>query len=391
MSIMLKIIFIFFTMLISFSGCISQGYDQNFDQKKAAQTRVSLGLTYLKNGNFSQAKFNLDKALKFVPRSADANFAVAYYYQSVNELQQAENAYQFAMELEPKNANIANSYGAFLCQNGEFEKAVVYFLKAINTNSYLSSAQTYENLALCSRTQGLHDEAIKYLRSAINHQPERANSLFLLARALSDIGQWQEASIVLRRYEKIYQFTPQSLLLAMKIEQGIGNDNAEKGYMDLLLQIFPNESVTKSLLTDKPSPHKVLNKIVKPPVLMNAVKTDVTLVEPQVDKKTLDNKESQPRKNDPLVENNLTNVRPNGMSQTNISMAVNFIEQVNHVSSEILRLPIFHIVAQGENLYRISLLYNIKMQRLIDWNSLDDSSVIFVGKKLSLVAPSVIE
>jgi type IV pilus assembly protein PilF len=51
----------------------------------------------------------------------------------------------------------------------------------------------------------------------------------------------------------------------------------------------------------------------------------------------------------------------------------------------------FHIVSSGENLYRISLLYNIKMQRLIDWNGLADESAIFDGKKLFLVAPSVVE
>ena len=57
----------------------------------------------------------------------------------------------------------------------------------------------------------------------------------------------------------------------------------------------------------------------------------------------------------------------------------------------VLFIPDLHVVAKGENLYRISLLYNIKMQRLLDWNSLVDASAIFDGKKLSLVAPSVIE
>jgi type IV pilus assembly protein PilF len=57
----------------------------------------------------------------------------------------------------------------------------------------------------------------------------------------------------------------------------------------------------------------------------------------------------------------------------------------------VLFITDFHVVAKGENLYRISLLYNIKMQRLLDWNSLVDASAIFDGKKLSLVAPSVIE
>ena len=235
-------------ILIFLNGCTSHN-SQNFDQLKAAKTRVSLGLTYLKNGNFSQAKFNLDKALNFAPRSADANFAIAYYYQNVGELEQAENAYQFAMNLDPKNANIANSYGAFLCQNGDYKEAKTYFLKAVNTSSYISSAETYENLALCSRSQGLPEDAIKYLRSAVNHQPGRANSLFLLARSLVETKQWQEARVTLRRYEKTSQISPQGLLMAIKIEQGTGNNTAAKGYSDMLLKIFPNDPVTKALVT----------------------------------------------------------------------------------------------------------------------------------------------
>ena len=57
----------------------------DFDTVAAAKTRISLGLTYLKNGNYSQAKFNLDKALQFAPRLADAHYSIAYYYQVVGE------------------------------------------------------------------------------------------------------------------------------------------------------------------------------------------------------------------------------------------------------------------------------------------------------------------
>jgi type IV pilus assembly protein PilF len=250
MNIILKIVSIAFIVLIFLIGCTNQS-NQNFDQKKAAKTRVSLGLTYLKNGYFSQAKFNLDKALKFAPRSADANFAMAYYYQNVGELDQAENAYQFAMDLAPKNADIANSYGAFLCQNGDYAKAKTYFLKAVNTSSYTSSAETYENLALCSQSQGRHEDAIEYFRSAVSHQPRRANSLFLLARSLVEAQHWQEARVILRRYEKTAQISPQSLLMAMKIEQGTGKIPAAKGYSDMLLKMFPTDPVTKALLTEK--------------------------------------------------------------------------------------------------------------------------------------------
>ncbi|MFT5840039.1 MAG: type IV pilus assembly protein PilF [Flavobacteriales bacterium] len=254
MNTILKIISVVFSVLIFFNGCSSQSsqkYGQDFDQIKASKTRVSLGLTYLKKGDFRQAKFNLNKALEFAPRSADANFAMAYYYQNVRELEQAENTYQFAMDLAPRNANIANSYGAFLCQNGDYEKAKIYFFKAINTSNYISSAETYENLALCSRSQGQPEDAIHYLRSAVNHQPGRANSLFLLARSLVETHQWQEARSVLRRYEKTAQINPKSLLMAIKIEQGTVNKIAAKEYSDMLLNMFPNDPITKTWLTEQ--------------------------------------------------------------------------------------------------------------------------------------------
>ena len=52
---------------------------------------------------------------------------------------------------------------------------------------------------------------------------------------------------------------------------------------------------------------------------------------------------------------------------------------------EIDTAPTFHIVQVGENLYRISLMYNIKIQRLAEWNNLSDESVISQGKKIWLV------
>jgi type IV pilus assembly protein PilF len=382
----LKILGVFSIVLTLLSGCISQSsqsFGQNFDQLKAAKTRVSLGLTYLKNGNYSQAKFNLDKALKFAPRSADANFAMAYYYQSVGELEQAESAYQFAMDLEPKNANIANSYGAFLCQNGDYEQAKTYFLKAVNTSSYVSSAETYENLALCSQSQGRPEDATQYLRSAVNHQPGRANSLFLLTRSVVDTQQWQEARAILRRYEKASQISPQSLSLAIEIERGTGNYKAAKGYSDMLFRIFPNDPITKLLLTEQQLSLKMVHKTARPIVLMKVKKAKSRLIESEPNEKLVVNIQAKPEKN--------INSATDDIVQTATVVTEQVTEQVTPVESEILDTPDFHVVAKGENLYRISLLYNIRMQRLIDWNSLVDASAIFNGKKLSLVAPSVLE
>ena len=367
----LKTIGVVAVMLMVLNGCTSQIYGQNFDLEKASKTRVSLGLTYLKNGNFRQAKFNLDKALNFAPRSADANFAMAYYYQSVSELKLAEKAYQFAMKLEPKNANIANSYGVFLCQNGDYEKAEGYFLKAVNTSSYTSSAETYENLALCSQNQGQPEDTIQYLRSAVNHQPRRASSLYLLAQSLVETQQWKEARAILRRYEKTSQISSQSLLMAMKIESGSGHFFAAKGYMDMLTTLFPHDPVTKTVALIQQPRTKIVNKSVSQTISEKAGETFSKLAV------------SQP-----------TTLRPSsGKKETNTAKQSANIKMNNttQVESELLNKAEFHIVTEGESLYRISLLYNIKIQHLIEWNELVDESAIFDGKKLSLVAPSAVE
>jgi type IV pilus assembly protein PilF len=394
MNSMLKMFSIVFIGLMLLNACTSQSnqnYGQNFDQIKASKTRVSLGLTYLKNGNFRQAKYNLDKALEFAPRSADANFAMAYYYQSVNELKQAEDAYQYAMDLDPRNANIANSYGAFLCQNGDYEEAKKYFLKAVNTSSYISSAETYENLALCSRSQGQPEDAIQYLRNAVNHQPGRANSLFLLARSLVEVEEWQEARAILRRYEKIAQISPQSLLMAMKIEHGTGNETAAAGYSDMLLRLYPNDAVTKKMLSDQQPEPDVLNKIAKLPFLIREAEVVSGLVASQETEDLSNSSVLLPEKNELLSNGKVVKIVVPYISQPREVVAEQSSKQSTQVEPEIINTPEFHIVSSGENLYRISLLYNIKMQRLIDWNGLADESAIFDGKKLFLVAPSVVE
>ena len=47
-----------------------------------------------------------------------------------------------------------------------------------------------------------------------------------------------------------------------------------------------------------------------------------------------------------------------------------------------------HIVQAGENLYRISLKYNVKLARLVEWNQLESSANVFQGQQLWIVDPA---
>ncbi|MFA3790678.1 type IV pilus biogenesis/stability protein PilW [Aliiglaciecola sp. SL4] len=405
--------------MIFLSACVSEPLPEgfkasdDFDPIAAAKNRISLGLTYLQNGNFSQAKFNLDKALKFAPRLADAHFSMAYYYQQVGENDLADEAYQKALGFDPRNPDIANSYGAFLCENGQYEEAKTYFLKAVNSTNYISTAETYENLALCSQSQGEIDDALTYLQSSLNHQPSRAKTLKLLVELQMQQQQWEEAKLNLRRLEKTSRVTPDTLWMSIIIEQALNNDDVAKGYGDMLIGMYPAHPNTVKYIQNRQNlanlvaPKKVAKKLTPETSKTEVNRNQDALSEQlntnqnvEVDSQTQTLKATtmvEQSKPDPVVEDyqvDDSQVQDDLKKSKQVESeqeVVAQLEQQESLETNKDTVQKFHIVSKGENLYRISLKYNVKMQRLIDWNNLSDGASIYVGKKLIVIDPQAAE
>ncbi|WJG10512.1 type IV pilus biogenesis/stability protein PilW [Aliiglaciecola sp. LCG003] len=380
----------FIIALIFLSACVSEplpdGFkdSDDFDPVVAAKNRISLGLTYLKNGNFSQAKFNLDKALQFAPRLADAHYGIAYYYQRVDETELASEAFQKALAFAPNNPDIANSYGAFLCQQGQYQQAKKYFLKAVNSDNYISTAETYENLALCSQSQGQVDDAMEYLQSALNHQPSRSQALLLLIQLQMQQQQWSEAKQNLRRLEKISNVSAETLWMSVNIENALGNADLAKGYGDMLIAMYPTHQRTLSYIKNRqqftvPSSTAKISKQLKP---------ETAEIDQQDEK--VDN---QPDATGNPAAAQLNNVAPEpGVVAQSDQQQPELVKQpAGKVTNKENEATQFHVVQKGENLYRISLKYNVKIQRLVEWNDLQDSAAIYVGKRLIVVDPETVE
>ena len=383
----------FLSAIIFTSGCVSNSqsglYGGNFDHEEAAKTRMSLGLTYLQNNNYTQAKKNLDKALEFNPRSADVQFAMAYYYQLVGDNLRAEEYYETAIDLAPNNGDIANSYGAFKCQNGEYEKAKAYFFDAINNRLYANAAQTYENLALCAQSQGKLDEAIGYFQDALKHQPARGKSLFLLSELYTVSEQWELAESTLRKYERVAKVTPDSLWLAYEIAKGKGDLETAKGYGEMMMSLFPESELTKRYLVQRES---MQNKVVKTVKSTQPNDSETQISENQTNTDGLTQTSSNDKENEKSVAQDNDAQRQSQSNNTdNASTATaNTPEKAQNTELSV-QSDKFHVVKEGENLYRISLLHNIKMATLQEWNNLENTGAIIAGQTLWLVPPSMQE
>ena len=375
------------------SGCVSNNqpgmYGGNFDHEEAARTRMSLGLTYLQNNNYTQAKKNLDKALEFNPRSADVQFAMAYYYQLVGDNLRAEEYYETAIDLAPNNGDIANSYGAFKCQNGEYEKAKAYFFDAINNRLYANAAQTYENLALCAQSQGKLDEAIGYFQDALKHQPARGKSLFLLSELYTVSEQWELAESTLRKYERVAKVTPDSLWLAYEIAKGKGDLETAKGYGEMMMSLFPESELTKRYLVQRES---MQNKVVKTVKSTQPNDSETQISENQTNTDGLTQTSSNDKENEKSVAQDNDAQRQSQSNNTDNAptATANTPEKAQNTELSV-QSDKFHVVKEGENLYRISLLHNIKMATLQEWNNLENTGAIIAGQTLWLVPPSMQE
>ncbi|WP_016954980.1 type IV pilus biogenesis/stability protein PilW [Catenovulum agarivorans] len=247
------------TISFILAACVSQktyvGSDKPVVEKQstpveAAKNRIALGLTYLQKGNAAQAKYNLDKALEFAPKLPEAHYSLAYYYQTVGEIDKADAAYKKVISLNKKNGDALNNYGAFLCQQGHYALAKDYFLQAVEIDSYIRVAQTYENLGLCLYDSGqaeYYGQVEKYLTSALGYNAKLVKSLTTLVELHKNSGDIAKAYRYVQRLDLVQQNNPSVIYSAYQLAEQVGDKRAASVYARRLFVDFPQSSETQQL------------------------------------------------------------------------------------------------------------------------------------------------
>jgi type IV pilus assembly protein PilF len=245
------------TILISLlSGCITQRFENNepivrnqANLDEMAATRVSLGLGYLKMGNMSQAKLNLEKAKQFSPALVQVHTAFAHYYETVGESKLAIESFEQALTIKVDSADTLNNYGVFLCRQDKVAAAEVQFLKAIAVPSYLLVSQSYENLASCYLQIDDFDKAAMYLNKAIFHSPNRTTPILQMVRLQYAMADFKESKRFLQNFERNTQrFTADYLALAYKVYWKLGQRRSAGNYANMLVKMYPQSWEAKQYL-----------------------------------------------------------------------------------------------------------------------------------------------
>tara|TARA_B110000114_G_C15080049_1_gene393595 strand:+ start:89 stop:1375 length:1287 start_codon:yes stop_codon:yes gene_type:complete len=411
----------FVTVSLLLASCVTQNFDQNklvieknSSNQELALTRVTLGLGYLKIGNTSQAKFNLEKAKKFGPNLVEVHTAFAHYYETVSESELTIKSYEKALSIKSDDANTLNNYGVFLCRQERFDEAEKRFLQAIKMPSYLLVSESYENLALCQLKSGHFDKAERYLAKAITHSPNSGSALFQMVRLEYSMGHYEKAREYQQKLEKVTRrFTPELLALALKIYQQLDNHHTAKNYGSMLVSMFPDSWEARQYIVnglerieaddlanryqkvkEKQSINKISKRVVKlSPISklpIGPIRNDLSRI--------IDNSQSESSDIDIKVINGsavkkvvaVTNKMLSSDEPQTFPIPLVVVEQIEDESvAEVLKAAIraTHVVVKDENLFNISVKYNIKMKTLSRWNNFSDNLNIRTGDEIFISEP----
>lgn len=207
---------------------------------KAAEINMRLGLNYLQRGEYAIALEKLQKALKQNPNLPSAHNTIALLYQRLGENDKAEAHFLEAVERKPDYSQAQNNYGVFLCQQGRFDDAEARFMKAIKNPLYESPAQALENAGLCANRIPDQEKAEAYFRKALQINDSLPKSLLQMANISYQQQNYLQARGYIQRYQSAANWTPQALLLAIKNENKLDDQDAVASYTLILRSRFPD-------------------------------------------------------------------------------------------------------------------------------------------------------
>ncbi|MBS0425054.1 MAG: type IV pilus biogenesis/stability protein PilW [Proteobacteria bacterium] len=230
------------------SGCVQQAVNNGTPVQtgseralQSAKIHTELAAEYYYRGQLDVAIEEVNEALK-----AQSNYALAYNVlglinMTLNEDSKALENFEHAIRLAPRNSEIRNNYGWFLCQrfSQHMDQAIEHFMAAAKDPLYATPEMSFANAGICETKRQNYTEARLLFQKALSLQPNYSPAVIGLIDIDFQRGNVAEAKSKLAQFSQNNPPTAESLLMAIKIERAMGNQLAVDSYIFQLQKHFP--------------------------------------------------------------------------------------------------------------------------------------------------------
>ncbi|MDB3935908.1 type IV pilus biogenesis/stability protein PilW [Granulosicoccus sp.] len=220
-------------------GCASRIDRTEAQSDDAAQYNAQLGAQYLQRGELDQAREKLLKALDQDDGNALAHATYAQLQARVSEPASAQVHFKRALQLKPDEADYRNSYGIYLCGEGQYEEAKKQFRTAADNAYYRTPEFALDNAGLCMLDADRLSEAESYLREALRVNPQFGNAYLHMANLMHRRQRLTVADAYYQRFTAYGRESAESLWLGLQIKRDAGQMKTAEQFATRLLNQFP--------------------------------------------------------------------------------------------------------------------------------------------------------
>jgi type IV pilus assembly protein PilF len=223
-------------------GCITEttgGLPPPAPTEERVEAQLDLARGYIEQRDFVRAQGPLQKALEIDPRDVEAHVLSAVLFHAQNEYELAEYHYQYALRIEPNNAQALNNYGTFLYDRGRFEDAIVQLSELVKDTGYRARSQAFENLGLAQLRAGDLTAAEASFQRSLELNFRQAGATLELADIAYQRGDLQQASSRLLEYKTMARRNARSLCLGVKVAAAMGDKDQLASDTMALKNLFP--------------------------------------------------------------------------------------------------------------------------------------------------------
>lgn len=218
------------------------------DFHRAAMLNIEMGQAYLAQGQITRAKQKFVHALELQPKLPEAHSAIAYFYESVGDIPEAEKHHADAIRYGTGKGRYYNNFGTFLCRQKRFKEADRAFNQALKDKHYIKTAEVLENAGLCALQAPENSKAYEYLRNAVKNDPNRGLAALELAHMEIKNNNPKSALYYLKLHKQANQPTARSLMLLVRAYQDLRKEDELASSLLQLKSMFPDSEEYKALL-----------------------------------------------------------------------------------------------------------------------------------------------
>ena len=234
-----KIYFLFLLLLLGACGLVPNFSRETMSNAEKAKLYMQMGIRYLDLNILDVAKEKLTMAVRLDSGNAEIRGALAMFYERIKDYPAAVDSYEAAVSRAPDNFNIKANYGHFLCERGEYPKALAMLQDALDQPMNNRQWFALSNLGNCYVLQNDMPHAEEYCRKALALQPEFAPALQEMQKISYQNRQYLSARGFLERYLAVAAQSPETLWYALQTERALGDSAAADSYSEQLLTLFP--------------------------------------------------------------------------------------------------------------------------------------------------------